>query len=225
MKKILRQYIEVFVLAILLAFLVRTFLVSAYRVTSVHMEPNLKVGDFIMASKWSTGWRIPFSGGKVLNPVWPKRGDIVLFSCPRKRGVTCVKRLVGLPGDRVEIVQGRLKVNNRMARYRPNPSPGRSRRGVQESLLGDQRLVLARLGGEDIQKVDQFGPIVVPPDHFFVLSDHRKDGVDSREWGSLPKSSLIGKASFIWLSLDWSRPIFGGSLPGIRTSRMFTGVD
>ncbi|MCB0420453.1 MAG: signal peptidase I [Bdellovibrionales bacterium] len=224
MKKLFRQYIEIVFVALLLAFFVRFFFVAAYRVTSLNMEPNLKMGDFVLASKWSTGWRIPWDKQKILRSVWPERGEVVIFECPGAKGVNCVKRLIGLPGDRVEILKGKLVVNGKKARYSKVNRVQFGALALKETHEQDSRIVQARVGKESLEKVDEYGPIVVPPGHFFVLSDDRRDGIDSREWGAVPKSSLIGVASLIWLSLDWQRPILGGVFPGVRTERLFQWV-
>ena len=111
-----RDYILILALAIGLALIVRSYLVTAYKVPTGSMQPTLKPGDFIFASRVSYGVQIPFRAG-VLNFSLPEYGDLVIFNYPQQPDVTYVKRVVGLPGDRVQLIKGRLVINEIPAEY------------------------------------------------------------------------------------------------------------
>ena len=227
LKFLLREYAEALILAVLLAFLVRAFVVSAYRIPTLAMSPTLLPGDFIFAYKLPYGFPLPFSGGTRLGGRLPGRGEVVIFRCPYDQGVSCIKRVVGLPGDRVEIRGKRLILNGKAAKYKEvankelaeydQGKPG----AVVEESWGDFRHRV--LIGPRREK-ENHGPLVVPPGHLFVLSDNRDEGEDSRKWGLVSVKSMEARAGVIWLSLGWKdgRKSFW---PSLRWPRVLQPVD
>lgn len=223
LQRLLRDYAEAFLISIGLAFLLRIFVVGTYQITSTSMAPTLMVGDFILGFKTSYGLKVPFSSKHLLFRN-PHRGDVVVFACPRNLDELCIKRLIGLPGDRIEIKKGRLWVNGQRAHYEKAFLDRKPPHGVilKESFPSVNRSWTIWVEGD----IPDFGPIIVPPKRFFVLGDRRGKSVDSRVWGTLPMETLEGKAVFIWFSLDWTNRVMKGSLwPEVRWKRFFQPVS
>ncbi|MCB0362254.1 MAG: signal peptidase I [Bdellovibrionales bacterium] len=227
LKHILREYAEALLYALILALFFRTFIISAYRIPSFVMAPTLIPGDFIFAYKLPFGVSVPFIGeGKSWGGRSPHRGELVIFECPHSLDTSCMRRVIGQPGDRVEIRGKRLILNGKKAQYRAvERSPlletlDKPSVFVEESIGGKKYQILIGLNSE----TENFGPMVVPPGHLLVLSDNRDQGEDSRFWGPIPVKSLEATAGFIWLSLGWEK---GKSdwLPEIRWTRVFKTVD
>lgn len=221
-KRTWRDSLESILVAIFLALLVRTFVVSAYRVPTSSMSPTLLPGDFIFSYKIPYGVRIPLTSTKFAISE-PNKGEVVVFTYPDRPSTTYVKRVVGLPGDRIEIIQGVLYVNsvgltqslaelelqeftdpNAFAAYKETSPEG-------------QRLILRKLGGG----AQDFGPIIVPPNEVFLLGDHRDASDDSRYWGTVPTDRIEGRVFLIWLSLKWQDSQLGYRLPQVRWNRLF----
>ncbi|MCB0342978.1 MAG: signal peptidase I [Bdellovibrionales bacterium] len=226
-KQVLRDYAEALVLAVVLALVVRLFVISAYSVPTSSMDPSLKAGDFVFAYKLSYGLRLPFWPGKKVGQKLPERGDVVVFKCSRQaQSQYCVKRVVGLPGDRVQIHKKRLLLNGKYATYSQHELGGaagnlakRPAGVLYENIAGSQHLIKITKAGDK----DQFGPYVVPPDHVFVLGDNRDSTEDSRDWGAIPVKDVEARVLFVWMSLDWSGHKEGQRLPRVRWNRLFTG--
>ena len=221
-QRYLKDYLTTLILAVVLALLVRQFLLAAYKVPTGSMQPTLKPGDFIFSVKPAYGWRLPFSE-QVLAPQLPERGDLIVFRYPDQPLISYVKRVVGLPGDKVEIRQGRLIVNDVPLKYdlvdraedNPNPSLFDVYREYDEEI---SHFVIL----EKNQNKGHFGPVVVPPSEVFVLGDNRDASDDSRYWGSIPLNQIVGQASLIWLSLDFQKKWGGNRYPQVRWKRVFT---
>lgn len=220
-----REYLTTLILAVLCALFVRHFLVTAYKVPTGSMQPALKPGDFIFASRISYGVQIPFAT-KRWSLTLPERGDVVVFTYPNQPSVTYVKRVVGLPGDRVQIINGRLLLNEESVKYEKldsvggdNPSPD----------LFD--IYSEKVGGASWRVIFQkkpddkdFGPLVVPPGEVFLLGDNRDASDDSRYWGTVPMTQVVGRVALIWLSLDWQQKWGGDRYPSVRWDRVFSTV-
>ncbi len=164
--------------AVAIALLVRAFFVQAYKIPSSSMEPTLLVGDHILVIKCLYGIRVPFLGKQLIEFSKPKRGEIVVFVYPRDPKKDFIKRVIGLPGERVEIRDKKVLINGR-----PLDDPW----GVWER--------------EGVPR-PSFGPVTVPEDHYFVMGDNRDNSMDSRYWGFVPKENLIGRAFVIYWSWD-----------------------
>ncbi len=222
-KLVLREYVESFVIAVILAVILRTFVFSAYKIPSESMLPNLLVGDFIFTYELPYGVDIPLIGRKWSTGQMPERGKVVVFKHPKDKTVSYVKRVVGLPGDRIEVRNSRLILNGREAdqvEFMPD-APIKSANGMSEYQLYIEKyspkahvIMLAKE-----EPVDNFGPILVPPDSIFVLGDNRSTSDDSRHWGVLPLESIEGEVFMIWMSFDWASKEDG--FPRVRWERLF----
>lgn len=231
-KRILREYAETLFLALVLALLLRFFVISAYRISNPSMIPGLRVGDFILGFKLSYGFNVPFTSKKIGTPR-PKRNEVLIFKCPTDLGKSCIKRVVGIPGDRIQISKKKLIINGKVARYEKISEQVTSevvkdliqqpkeRVILKESVNGVSRRIF--LSSQDLD--EQYGPLIVPPGHIFVLSDNRDDKEDSRKWGVVPISLIEAKAAGVWFSIDWSPTLReDGGGPRIRYERLFEAV-
>jgi len=181
-KSVLREYAEAIVIAVVLALFIRTFVVQAFKIPSGSMKPTLLVGDHILVNKFIYGIKIPFTDKTIIELGKPKRGDVVVFKYPLDRKKDYIKRVIGLPGDKVELVNKQLFINGRLI---DDPH-------ASYSFYGNLR---------------NFGPVAVPAQHLFVMGDNRDESSDSRVWGFVPYAYLKGKAFFIYWS--WDREDFG----------------
>ena len=183
-KKIIREYIEPIVIAILIALFIRTFIVQAFKIPSSSMEPTLQVGDHLLVNKFIYGTKIPFIDGKYFQFRQPQRGDIIVFIYPKDRSKDFIKRVIGIDGEKVEIVQNKIYVNDKLI----------------DDPWGyyDERSHSAKY----LQPMDRFGPVFVPKRSLFVLGDNRDNSQDSRFWGYVNLNEVKGKAFIIYFSWD-----------------------
>ncbi|MCE3009860.1 MAG: signal peptidase I [Proteobacteria bacterium] len=221
-----REYLENVLVAILLALIVRTFVMTGYKVPTSSMAPTLIPGDFVFSFKLPYGVKIPLTDKKIASGR-PQRGELVVFSYPEQPRVYFVKRVVGLPGDHIQIAHGQLVINGEKATYQNLGAdylplfPGRA--GLEarkEEILGSERVLFFT---KDSQS-KSYGPMIVPPNEVFLLGDNRDASDDSRYWGTVPVSKIEGRLFLIWLSLDWQNRALGGVLPGVRSERIFTSL-
>lgn len=237
-----------FVLAIGLALVVRWALFEAYVIPSQSMLPTLLVNDHIFVNKILYGVRVPFSEKWFLQWRDPMRGEVVVFKHPGERDKYYIKRIVGLPGDRVLYENGHLYVNEKLAErtipqglkeewqwLRDVDFPGDEDIGGRalyvhwEEHLGEKAYsVLVR---RDNAQPITFGPVTVPDGQYLVLGDNRDNSQDSRAWdeGSrfVPRELLIGRASVVWLSCESTLPVvtFLCNPLSLRWSRFFHSVN
>jgi signal peptidase I len=202
-------------LAILLFLVVRAFLVEAYRIPSGSMEGTLLVGDFLLVNKLVYGAEVPFFTNKRLPAVrQPRYRDVVVFEWPEDPTKNFVKRLVGLPGDTLAMRDGTLIRNGRaqdehafVTHTEPNTDPGGEEFGWQREFLVTRTLHAATYRASR----NNWGPLVVPAKHFFMLGDNRDNSLDSRYWGFVPDSLVLGSPIIVYYSyapdstsaLDW----------------------
>ncbi len=184
-----REYFEAFGIALVIALVVRTLLLQAFKIPSGSMENTLLVGDHIFVNKFIYGYHIPFTKGRVLEFKSPERGDIVVFVFPEDPTKDFIKRVIGVPGDVVEVRQKTVYLNGvplseDYARYVEGDSP--------------DRLVQTR---------DDMLPVKIPEGKYFVMGDNRDRSYDSRFWGFVDTEAVIGKALFIYFSIDWSKGV------------------
>jgi len=179
-----REYIEAIVFALILALIIKTFIIQAFKIPSGSMIPTLLKGDQILVNKFIYGTRIPLSDVKVLPVRDPRRGDIVVFEYPEDRSTHYIKRLIGLPGDTIEIVNKVVFVNGKKF-------------DVPEARFEDPEILPS-----SITVRDNFGPEIVPPHSYFMMGDNRDNSRDSRFWGFVDYSELVGNAVIVYWSWD-----------------------
>ncbi|CUB07924.1 MAG: signal peptidase I [Tepidiphilus sp.] len=218
------EYGASFFPVILAVFALRSFVVEPFKIPSGSMIPTLLVGDFILVDKFSYGIRLPLLNRVVIPVGHPQRGEVMVFRYPADPSVDYIKRVVGLPGDYVEYLDKKLRINGVPVQYDPLPDyfhPDRLYYSTRwREHLGEHP--------HDILVDDVAPPFVtqrlefpyadrceynrrgvrcfVPPGHYFVMGDNRDGSSDSRVWGFVPEENIVGKAFFIWLNLsDLSR--------------------
>lgn len=203
---ILVEYARSFFPVVLIVLLLRSFLVEPFRIPSGSMMPTLLIGDFILVNKFSYGVRLPVLNNKVIELGEPERGDIVVFRFPKQPTVDYIKRVIGLPGDRIAYFDKKLYVNGKLVqqtslgRYQ-GVGQGNSMTGaehLEEDLTGVKHSILISRGVPTVEDV-----FVVPQGQYFVMGDNRDNSNDSRYWGTVPEANLVGKAFFIWMNWDW----------------------
>ncbi len=228
------------ILAIFIALLIRSFVAEPFNIPSGSMKPNLLVGDFIFVSKWSYGYSkhsLPFSlpiiPGKILFKE-PKRGDVAVFKTPEDNRTDYIKRIIGLPGDKIRIVDGSILINESIIhRKKVNDFVDINRDGESKRLrkyveyFFNKEIEILDITDNGI--VDNTKLFIVPENHFFVLGDNRDNSQDSRftnRVGFIPFENLVGKAQFIFFSLENSRFIEIWKWPrAIRYERIFKKIQ
>ena len=193
-KSKLREYLEAIVIAVVIAFFIRTFIIQAFKIPSGSMKPTLQIGDHILVTKFSYGIKIPILRKTLIPISEPKRGDIVVFIYPEDRSKDFVKRVIGIGGDTIEIQNKKIYLNG----LSYNDGHG---------IYADDMVIPGAA-----QPRDNFGPVTVPPASLFVMGDNRDQSYDSRFWGFVDKRDVLGKALIIYwswnkddLNVRWSR--------------------
>ncbi len=208
---LLVEYARSFFPVVLIVLLLRSFLVEPFRIPSGSMMPTLLIGDFILVNKFAYGIRLPVLNTKIIEVGEPKRGDIVVFRFPKDPTVDYIKRIVGLPGDRITYYNKQVFVNGVPVKQTPL---GTYEGAVQTGgMMGSELLLSEELGAvtHDIlirreDPVAKEGEFIVPAGHYFVMGDNRDNSNDSRFWGAVPEGNLVGKAFLIWMSWDSTKP-------------------
>jgi signal peptidase I len=203
---IIVEYARSFFPIVLIVFLLRSFLAEPFRIPSASMMPTLLIGDFLLVNKFTYGIRLPIINKKIVELNEPKRGDIVVFRFPKDPTVDYIKRVIGLPGDKVAYYEKKLYINNVPANLVSLGSyqgvgQGQDMTGSEhfdEDLAGVEHSILIRDGAPTVE-----GSYVIPAGNYFVMGDNRDNSNDSRYWGTVPEENLVGKAFFIWMNWDW----------------------
>jgi signal peptidase I len=183
-KSFWREYGEALFIALILALMVRAFLVQAFSIPSGSMQPTLLVGDYLLVNRYSYGIRNPFNN-KVWIPVGqPQRGDVVVFIFPQDPSKDYIKRVIGLPGDRVQIINKKVYINGKVYE-------------TPQAVFDDA----SNIPGDQVTR-DNYGPEVVPPNSYFVMGDNRDHSYDSRFWGFVRLDALKGRAFIIYFSWE-----------------------
>lgn len=203
------EAIGIFLFPIFLVLCVRWLIFEPYVIPSGSMLPTLLINDHIFVNKLSYGLQNPFSGELMWLWKSPQRGDIFVFRFPENPQVFFVKRLVGLPGDKVEIRENSLYINDQMVAVAEANSTD-----PLWSHLSDEdhfRYMKESMGSSHLVRwkkdfLNNYGPEVVPEGHYFAMGDNRSQSHDSRFWGFVPQKNLIGRGSLIWLSCNEMLP-------------------
>lgn len=213
------EIIKTVAVALLIALFLRVLLFQPFTIPSASEEPNLYEGDYVIVTKFDYGWSrhsIPFSPplfeGRILSKA-PERGDIIVFKLPRDGRTDYIKRLIGVPGDRVQMRQGLLYLNGQPVERRQTElvtetgGSGLMRpvARVEETLPGGRRYMTNDFGADG--DLDDTPEVIVPPGHYFFMGDNRDNSADSRlptaiGVGLVPEENLVGKARLVLLS--WS---------------------
>jgi signal peptidase I len=187
-KSTTREYAEAIIIALILALFIRTFIVQAFKIPSGSMEPTLLVGDHLLVNKFIYGIKLPFLRKTIIPISQPQREDIIVFIYPRDRSKDFIKRVIGLPGEKVEVRDRKIFINGKPIK---DPHAYYSNNRESEENFGSE-------GG--------FQTMVVPKGYYFVMGDNRDHSYDSRFWGPVPSELIIGKAFIIyWSWPHWDR--------------------
>lgn len=185
LKSKVHEYAEAIIIAILIAVVVRTFVVQAFKIPSRSMVPTLLVGDHILVNKFIYGVKVPFLRKTIIPITHPQRGDIVVFIYPNDRSKDYIKRVIGVSGDKIEIKNKIIFINGKQY-------------SDAYGIYSDNVIYPGSM-----QPRDNFGPVTVPPESLFVMGDNRDESADSRFWGFVDLKDVEGKAFIIYWS--WNR--------------------
>lgn len=234
------ETLKTVIYAIVIAVLIRTFWFEPFKIPSGSMYPTLEVGDFLFVSKYTYGYSkhsFPFSFPTFSGRVWqdlPERGDVVVFKFPKDNKVDYIKRVIGLPGDKVQVKNGRLYINDKMM----------ERKDAQTYIIDEYVVVKKKFTeytevlpegrehqileySDDVFMVDNTPEFIVPEEHYFMMGDNRDNSNDSRQSvGMVPFENIEGKARFLFYSHDdtirWYNPI--SWISSIRWNRLFNKI-
>jgi signal peptidase I len=183
-KHLVREYAESIVIAIILALIIRAFVVQAFKIPSGSMEDTLLIGDHLLVNKFIYGPMIPFTEKRLFKIRDPRQGDVIVFEYPEDPSKDFIKRVVGVPGDTVQGVDKRVYVNGKLYQ---NP----------HEIHKEQDIV-----PKEQNPRDSFGPVKVPEGSYFVMGDNRDRSYDSRFWGTVKKEKVKGLAFIKYWSWD-----------------------
>lgn len=181
-KSLIREYTEALFLAILMALFIRAFIVQAYKIPSGSMIPTLEIGDHILVSKFTYGIKIPYTDRFLISIGKPKKNDVIVFKYPEDESKDFIKRVIGLPGDIIEIKDKVVYINGKSF---------------------DEPYVVHRDPSNfprEYQPRDNLDPIIVPQDSYFMMGDNRDQSLDSRFWGFVKLNKIKGKAFGVYWS-------------------------
>lgn len=196
---------------LLLVFIIRSFMFEPFRIPSNSMMPTLLTGDFVLVNKFDYGLRMPLTNQMLIETTTPKRGEVVVFRYPnyekdvRYKGADFIKRIIGLPGDKIVYKNDKLFINNKAIQYKyiekyQGVKSGKDMSGYNHSieLLADNPHSILTHPNYFSQGVE----LIVPQGHYFVMGDNRAHSSDSRFWGFVPEEYLLGKAFLVWMYFD-----------------------
>lgn len=207
-KSVFREYFEAITIAILLALFIRTFVVQAFKIPSGSMLPTLLIGDHLLVNKFVYGVSLPFTGKTLLSFREPERGEVVVFRFPKDRSIDYIKRVVAVPGDTLQVRDKQLYINGERVEdphayiSAPTILPG------------------------PVSPRDNFGPVLVPEGRVFVMGDNRDNSYDSRFWGFVEQSDILGKAFILYWSWDIDENFLSTQrFASIRWNRLANMID
>ena len=202
-KPVWREWLESLIVIGLIAIVIRSFMVAPFKIPSSSMVPTLEVGDYLFVTRYDYGFRIPLTDIQIAAKK-AHRGDIVVFDYPGDRSIDYIKRIVGLPGDKVVYKDNSLYINGKKMPLH--------KKGERAYFMGDGSMDVSGLYDEALFDVThevlrkaysiKDGAWTVPEGHYMVLGDNRNNSRDSRFWGFVPQSYLVGKARLVWWSWD-----------------------
>ena len=209
MKSIYKEWVEPFLIAAVVALFIRQFVVEAFKIPSGSMIPTLTIGDHLLVNKFVYGPRLPFTDIRLFTWKEPQRGEIIVFKFPEDESKNFIKRIVGLPGDKIEIKKGKLLINDRQVttvavdgsdgKVLTSSSTYYDKPRLLEEQLGTVKHTIQYLRD---QSAYDFGPRLVPTDSVFVMGDNRDNSQDSRFWGFVKYEKILGRALIIYWSWD-----------------------
>ncbi|MBN1541453.1 signal peptidase I [candidate division KSB1 bacterium] len=229
------EYIEAFAIALIAALILRALVVQAFRIPTGSMKDTLLIGDFLLVNKFIYGVktpdRVPFTdidlpSLKLPGFKKPERSEIIVFKYPLNPKQDYIKRCIGLPGDTIEVRKGIVYINNRpegeITRIDSRVYDLEERRMMDYYRVqtGTGRSYTIRHYSDANLNNDNYGPVVVPSDHLFMMGDNRDNSSDSRYWGFMPMENLVGRAMVIYMSWDSVPPLWN-PFAKIRWSRIF----
>ncbi len=183
-----REYLESLIIAALIAFVVRSFVVQAFKIPSSSMEPTLLIGDHLLVNRLSYAVKVPFTDIVLLRLGKPERGDVIVFRYPVDRTKDFIKRVIAKEGDTVEVKDKVVFVNGNKVDY-------------PQAVYAEPSIIPGFFSQRD-----NTGPLTVPKDSYFVMGDNRDRSLDSRFWGFVSYDDLVGKALIIYFSWDSKSP-------------------
>lgn len=218
------EYAKSFFPVILVVFCIRSFLIEPFKIPSGSMIPTLQVGDFILVNKFTYGVRLPVINRKIVQLSNPQRGDVMVFRYPENPSLDYIKRVVGLPGDLVEYRHKQLWINGVEQTQQADGDYNYVETGLnfvhtekrietlgehKHALLVNPQMPTVRLGSvaefsgrENCSYDDDLVSCKVPEGEYFMMGDNRDNSRDSRYWGFVPDSQIVGKAFFIWMNFS-----------------------
>jgi signal peptidase I len=221
------EYSGSFFPVIALVFFLRSFLYEPFKIPSSSMVPTLVVGDLILVNKFTYGIRLPVINKKIIEVNNPQRGDVMVFKYPKDPSLDYIKRVVGVPGDKITYKNKRLTINGKEVSYEPLPdylneeSLSYSKQyierinGASHKILNDERAPSYVSNPDDFPQrdlctyaTDGF-TCTVPSGHYFMMGDNRDNSLDSRYWGFVSDENIVGKAFFVWMNLSNPKRIGG----------------
>jgi signal peptidase I len=202
---VLVDYARSFFPIFLIVLILRSFIVEPFRIPSGSMIPTLLVGDFILVNKYSYGIRLPLINKKVIDIGSPERGDVAVFRYPLDPSTPFIKRVVGIPGDKIDFRDRRLYINDKEVDYDQigtyvgikSSAQHTGAKIAEEDLFGYSHQILLTPRAHNPSFTG-----IVPPGSYFVLGDNRDNSRDSRYWGYVPDANLVGRAFMIWMNWD-----------------------
>jgi len=209
MKSFYKEWVEPFLIAAVVALFIRQFVVEAFKIPSGSMIPTLTIGDHLLVNKFIYGPRIPFTDIRIFSWKEPKRGEIIVFKYPEDESKNFIKRVVGLPGDKIEIKKGILFINDRPVPIVAQSASVEMNQASSPTFYDTPRLFEEQLGMINHtmqylrdQTSSNFGPKLVPAESVFVMGDNRDNSQDSRVWGFVKYDKILGRALILYWSWD-----------------------
>jgi len=226
------NYIASFFPALLFVFIIRSFLVDFCLIPSGSMQPTLECGDRLVASKSTYGLRLPLLGTRLLAGKNPQRGDVIIFRFPLNPKILFIKRIIGLPGDRIQYRNKQLIINGKPIPQKILKITDTGAISAQENLMGRRHVTYISTSHNSPSFEEKILDMnhhlattklnkawTVPQNHYFVMGDNRDNSLDSRTWGFLPEHYILGKAKLIFFSWDSKAPL-SKPLSWVRWSRI-----